>query len=87
MSLNAVLTQASPVTRSLIQRSFSTIKETFFNSLKVDSKMATQQESLARALWRSADAVCFDVDSTVCRDEAIDELAKFANKEKEVSEM
>ncbi|WCJ35082.1 3-phosphoserine phosphatase [Euphorbia peplus] len=28
-------------------------------------------------LWRGADAVCFDVDSTVCLDEGIDELAEF----------
>lgn len=48
---------------------------------------AIQQESLTRAIWRAADAVCFDIDSTVCRDEAIDELAKFAGKEKEVTEM
>lgn len=44
-------------------------------------------EILTRALWRAADAVCFDVDSTVCMDEAIDELAKFAGKEKEVTEL
>nr|GEZ20533.1 phosphoserine phosphatase, chloroplastic isoform X1 [Tanacetum cinerariifolium] len=25
-------------------------------------------------LWQKADAVCFDVDSTVCVDEGIDEL-------------
>lgn len=49
--------------------------------------MSNQQESLVRAIWRGAEAVCFDVDSTVCRDEAIDELAKFADKEKEVTEM
>lgn len=29
------------------------------------------------ALWRSAQAVCFDVDSTLCVDESIDELASF----------
>ncbi|XP_024381742.1 phosphoserine phosphatase, chloroplastic [Physcomitrium patens] len=29
------------------------------------------------ATWRSAQAVCFDVDSTVCEDEGIDELAAF----------
>lgn len=46
-----------------------------------------QQESLTRAIWRAADAVCFDIDSTVCRDEAIDELAAFAGKEKEVGDM
>jgi phosphoserine phosphatase len=28
-----------------------------------------------RALWRNADAVCFDVDSTVCTEEGIDVLA------------
>ena len=27
--------------------------------------------------WRNAHAVCFDVDSTVCEDEGIDELAAF----------
>jgi HAD superfamily phosphoserine phosphatase-like hydrolase len=27
--------------------------------------------------WRAADAVCFDVDSTFCEDESIDELAAF----------
>ncbi|UJR15594.1 hypothetical protein I4U23_002530 [Adineta vaga] len=32
---------------------------------------------LIRKLWLNADCVCFDVDSTVCTDEAIDELAKF----------
>ncbi|KAI1292176.1 Phosphoserine phosphatase [Halotydeus destructor] len=49
--------------------------------------MATKKEIAARAAWRSADAVCFDVDSTVCRDEAIDELAIFAGKEKEVADL
>lgn len=28
-------------------------------------------------LWRTADCVCLDVDSTVCRNEAIDDLANF----------
>ena len=37
---------------------------------------ATPQE-LLRQLWSTADCVCFDVDSTVCVEEAIDELAKF----------
>lgn len=45
------------------------------------------KELRARTVLRAADAVCFDVDSTVCRDEAIDELAKFAGKEKEVSDL
>jgi len=37
-----------------------------------------------RNLWRQADAVCFDVDSTVCQDEAIDELASFLGKGEQV---
>jgi phosphoserine phosphatase len=43
--------------------------------------------NLCKEIWRKADAVCFDVDSTVCCDEAIDELAKYVNKTKEVSEI
>ncbi|KAI4335909.1 hypothetical protein L6164_014505 [Bauhinia variegata] len=37
-------------------------------------------------LWRNADAVCFDVDSTVCLDEGIDELAEFCGAGKAVAE-
>ncbi|XP_050376917.1 phosphoserine phosphatase, chloroplastic [Argentina anserina] len=37
-------------------------------------------------LWRKADAVCFDVDSTVCLDEGIDELAEFCGAGKAVAE-
>lgn len=29
------------------------------------------------ATWRSAKVVCFDVDSTLCEDESIDEIAAF----------
>lgn len=37
-------------------------------------------------IWRNADAVCFDVDSTVCLDEGIDELADFCGAGKAVAE-
>lgn len=37
-------------------------------------------------IWRNADAVCFDVDSTVCLHEGIDELADFCGAGKAVSE-
>ncbi|KAL8603481.1 hypothetical protein ACOMHN_038622 [Nucella lapillus] len=42
-------------------------------------KMPTGQsrEAAVRAVWGKADAVCFDVDSTVCLDEGLDELAAF----------
>ena len=38
-------------------------------------KMSDLNEAMR--LWRSADCVCFDVDSTVCPDESIDELASY----------
>ncbi|PIN11720.1 Phosphoserine phosphatase [Handroanthus impetiginosus] len=37
-------------------------------------------------VWRNAEAVCFDVDSTVCLDEGIDELADFCGAGKAVAE-
>lgn len=40
-----------------------------------------------RKVFCSADAVCFDVDSTVIREEGIDELAKICGVEDAVSEM
>lgn len=46
-----------------------------------------QSISICKEVWRNADAVCFDVDSTVCCDEAIDELARYVGKSKEVSDI
>lgn len=37
-----------------------------------------------RSIWRNADAITFDVDSTVIQEEGIDELAKFCEKENDV---
>ncbi|XP_073124374.1 phosphoserine phosphatase, chloroplastic-like isoform X2 [Henckelia pumila] len=37
-------------------------------------------------VWRNANAVCFDVDSTVCLDEGIDELAEFCGAGKAVAD-
>ncbi|KAI3463893.1 hypothetical protein Pfo_020556 [Paulownia fortunei] len=37
-------------------------------------------------VWRNASAVCFDVDSTVCLDEGIDELAEFCGAGEAVAE-
>ena len=48
-----------------------------------DPKMRLIEE--AKKTWRTADAVCFDVDSTVIMDEGIDELAAFCGRGKEVS--
>lgn len=40
-----------------------------------------------KKIWRHADAVCFDVDSTVVQEEGIDELAKFCGKGEQVSQL
>ncbi|XP_063222240.1 phosphoserine phosphatase [Bacillus rossius redtenbacheri] len=45
--------------------------------------MATKEDVMR--VWKCADAVCFDVDSTVTQEEAIDELAKFCGRGYEVS--
>jgi phosphoserine phosphatase len=45
------------------------------------------QLNQAKNLWRKANAVCFDVDSTLIQDEAIDELANFCGKGDEVQEL
>lgn len=39
---------------------------------------------LAMELWKRANAVCFDVDCTVCKDDSLDALAGFLGKKKEV---
>ena len=41
------------------------------------SSSLSESSDIIRQLWSNADCVCFDVDSTVCTEEAIDELAKF----------
>uniref|UniRef100_A0A3Q4BBD2 Phosphoserine phosphatase n=1 Tax=Mola mola TaxID=94237 RepID=A0A3Q4BBD2_MOLML len=54
-------------------------------ALHFSSTMATQSQ--AKELFRRAEAVCFDVDSTVIREEGIDELAKFCGVGDAVTEM
>uniref|UniRef100_H2Z6U5 Phosphoserine phosphatase n=1 Tax=Ciona savignyi TaxID=51511 RepID=H2Z6U5_CIOSA len=46
--------------------------------------MATREATIET--WKNADAVCFDVDSTVCCDEGLDELAKFCGVSEQVKE-
>lgn len=45
--------------------------------IETSASSSSNEEDLIRQIWSNADCVCFDVDSTVCIDEAIDELAKF----------
>lgn len=48
-------------------------------------RMANLDE--VKMVWRLADAVCFDVDSTVIQEEGIDELAKFCGKGDQVASL
>uniref|UniRef100_A0AC35U8Y6 Phosphoserine phosphatase n=1 Tax=Rhabditophanes sp. KR3021 TaxID=114890 RepID=A0AC35U8Y6_9BILA len=50
-----------------------------------ECKVKKNFEGQIREVWRNADAVCFDVDSTVCQDEAIDEFAKYLGCGEEVA--
>jgi phosphoserine phosphatase len=45
----------------------------------------TKRVSEAKEIIRTADIVCFDVDSTVIEEEGIDELAEFCGKGQEVA--
>ncbi|CDR32650.1 Phosphoserine phosphatase [Caenorhabditis elegans] len=59
---------ALPTTASAIPRSIST---------SPGETISKNHEEEVKRVWRKADAVCFDVDSTVCQDEGIDELAAY----------
>lgn len=43
-------------------------------------------ENSIKQIWKEADCVCFDVDSTVCQDEGIDVLADFLGVSSQVKE-
>ncbi|KAL0803281.1 hypothetical protein ABMA28_017236 [Loxostege sticticalis] len=61
---------------------YATLKTLSLVSISVMSPQQSVQE-----LFRTADCVCFDVDSTVIRDEGIDELANFCGKGDEVKRL
>jgi len=67
---------------------------TFSSSSKADpshipTTMAPNLSNKERAVltWRQADAVCFDVDSTVIQDEGLDQIAEFCGVGDKVKEM
>ncbi|KAL4647613.1 phosphoserine phosphatase [Arapaima gigas] len=60
-------------------------RSNFTKSRRLLTTMTTLAQT--KEMFRSADAVCFDVDSTVIREEGIDELAKFCGVGDAVTEM
>ena len=53
----------------------------------ISTAAVASTEEEVKAAWKNADCVCFDVDSTVCTDEGVDELAAFLSVGKEVAEL
>ncbi|PKA63908.1 Phosphoserine phosphatase, chloroplastic [Apostasia shenzhenica] len=56
------------------------------NSMAANLLVNTRPSKEVLEIWQKSDAVCFDVDSTVCLDEGIDELADFCGAGKAVAE-
>jgi phosphoserine phosphatase len=77
-----VMPQIQPVMRSIATTTATT---TGSNKISADNKSKHVAE--AKKIIQSADIVCFDVDSTVIREEGIDELAEFCGKGEEVSNL
>jgi len=59
----------------------------YFRSLCNDCYICRLEMDDIRRIWKSADCVCLDVDSTVILDEGIDMLAEFFGKGAEVAKM
>jgi hypothetical protein len=53
----------------------------------MDKQELKQTKDTVKEIWRTADCVCFDVDSTVCQNEAIDDLALFLNVGEQVKQL
>ena len=62
----------------------SLLKTKITNEIRMATQVSKMTEETSREIWREADAVCFDVDSTVIRIEGIDELASFLGVAEEV---
>ena len=54
---------------------------------KINNERVDMSEVNDWQAWRSADAVCFDVDSTVIREEGLDGLAEYLQKGEDVRTM
>ncbi|XP_068654455.1 phosphoserine phosphatase, chloroplastic isoform X2 [Aristolochia californica] len=90
-------TSTSSLSKGLYKLPFRTMRKFKASKLVVTSAQAPHAATPAHVdnsvpnrevleKWRNADAVCFDVDSTVCLDEGIDELAEFCGAGKAVAE-
>jgi phosphoserine phosphatase len=83
----SVLSSASvmPQIPSLVRNGTSAANTTSITGSK--SADRTKRVLEAKEIIRTADIVCFDVDSTVIQEEGIDELADFCGKGQEVANL
>ncbi|MFH4983524.1 hypothetical protein AB6A40_010233 [Gnathostoma spinigerum] len=58
----------------------------FVNTKPIEIINGFDREQYTKTIWKAADAVCFDVDSTVCQGEAIDELADYVGHGEEIAQ-
>ncbi|XP_023893112.1 phosphoserine phosphatase, chloroplastic [Quercus suber] len=80
-NLSLIGTSKSPKSLNLIAASIQPLEDAKLGPF--DNTLPSKE---VLELWRNANAVCFDVDSTVCLDEGIDELAEFCGAGKAVAE-
>ncbi|PSS07978.1 Phosphoserine phosphatase [Actinidia chinensis var. chinensis] len=72
-----------PKSLNSVAASFKPLESLAASSSRLDNTIPSKE---VLEVWQNADAVCFDVDSTVCLDEGIDELAEFCGAGKAVAE-
>ena len=60
---------------------------TYFIGKRLRYLSSTSIQDATKAIFRKAQAVCFDVDSTVVTDEGIDVLAAYLGKGEAVAEL
>jgi len=63
------------------------LKLDFSQALGKGCRFASSASASALEIWKSAEAVCFDVDSTVIQEEGIDQLAEFCGAGKAVADL
>lgn len=82
-SSSTMLSTATPVVQPMLVRNGSVNAQSSKSAVNDKTKRASD----AKEIIRSADIVCFDVDSTVIKEEGIDELAEFCGKGQEVANL
>lgn len=95
VSLVAIASSSSsstpiPVLPSTMPQIQTLVRNITANSNTTGSKVTVDKAKRileAKRIIQSADVVCFDVDSTVIREEGIDELADFCGKGEEVANL